>query len=276
MAIKRLFFFHNPKAGGSSLRADLARIFSPERTCPIIENDPFGHRMARSGYAAFQGYDLYAGHFGYDVYKAVGDGHACVTNFRHPVHRLVSLYNYFRFSVQPAPEVLAQPEYYTVRLAKTVDFETFVGWDDPRASVYTSDHHFRQLANSGWALGATRSIGQVQTFIDTMPWFYMCEFPQLSMRWATAALGWPALESARTNVTPPGDGTGARTPSISAAAIRIVMDRNRRDLAIYRHAADRFLAESCQWAADAPAPARFVARRSEPAEMAWPDAPAAA
>ena len=242
MAVRRLFFFHNPKAGGSSLRSELARIFPAHRTCPIIENDPFGHRLAQGSYGAFRGYDLYAGHYGYDLYRAVGEGHACVTNFRHPVQRLVSLYNYFRFAVRPSPEVLAQPEYYTVRLAKTASFEAFVAHDDPRTTVYTSDHHFRQLANSGWSLATNRSIGQVKAFIDAMPWFYMCEFPQLSMRWARATIGWPASEPSRANITPVGDGTAARTPALTPAALRTIIDRNRRDLAIYRHATDRFLA----------------------------------
>ena len=36
---EKIFFFHNPKAGGSSLRKVFEAHFPAERRCPIIEND---------------------------------------------------------------------------------------------------------------------------------------------------------------------------------------------------------------------------------------------
>jgi hypothetical protein len=65
----KIFFFHNPKAGGSSLRKVFEGYFPAERRCPIIENDKIGHERLRGEYASFRGYDYYAGHYGHDISK---------------------------------------------------------------------------------------------------------------------------------------------------------------------------------------------------------------
>src|ERR1700730_11586263 len=95
----KIFFFHNPKAGGTSLIRLLASRFPPEKHCPLIENTKVEHDGLSGDYGRFRGYDLYAGHYGRDIFSAVNDGHAWTTNFRHPVTRLISLYNFFRFIV---------------------------------------------------------------------------------------------------------------------------------------------------------------------------------
>jgi hypothetical protein len=87
----KIFFFHNPKAGGYSLRRVFETHFRTEKQCPIIENDKVGHERLRGEYAHFRGYDYYAGHYGRDIFEAVNEGHRCVTNFRNPLTRLISL-----------------------------------------------------------------------------------------------------------------------------------------------------------------------------------------
>ena len=58
------------------------------------------HEQLGGNYTRFRGYDLYAGHYGRDIFVTVNDAHSCVTNFRHPVASLLFLYNYFRFSLE--------------------------------------------------------------------------------------------------------------------------------------------------------------------------------
>ena len=101
---QKIFFFHNPKAGGASLRRVFESHFLPEKRCPIIENNKVEHEELGGDYTRFRGYDLYAGHYGRDIFVTVNDGHSCVTNFRHPIARLLSLYNFFRFSVELTDE----------------------------------------------------------------------------------------------------------------------------------------------------------------------------
>ena len=67
----KIFFFHNPKAGRSSLRKVFESHFRTEKRCPIIENDKDEHERLRGEYAQFRGYDYYGGHYGRDIFEAV-------------------------------------------------------------------------------------------------------------------------------------------------------------------------------------------------------------
>jgi hypothetical protein len=165
----KIFFFHNPKAGGSSLGQILQSHFPPTNQSPIIENNMVDHDDRQGDYAPYRGFDYYAGHYGRDIFSAVNDGHWYVTNFRHPVTQLLSLYNYFRFNVQLSDDELRTDRYYAVRLAKLVDFKTFITADDPRVEVYVRNSHFRQLTNSCWSLATPKTIRAALCFVDSMP-----------------------------------------------------------------------------------------------------------
>jgi hypothetical protein len=161
---EKIFFFHNPKAGGYSLRKVFESHFPTETQCPIIENDKVGHEQLSGEYARFRGYDYY----GRDIFEAVNDGHWCVTNFRNPLARLISLYNYFRFDVKSSDEELRTERFHAVAFAKSVSFEEFVSSGDPHIDVYVRNAHFRQLANSCWALETTKEFDDVCRFVDEM------------------------------------------------------------------------------------------------------------
>jgi hypothetical protein len=237
-----LFFFHNPKAGGISLREILWHRFGQDRICPPLDvQDPHLRQVVADGYRTVQGFDLYMGHFGYDMFRAVESGHAAITNFRHPAARLTSLYNFFRITVQLTPEQLATPTHAAVRMAKTGSFEDFVLCDDPMVAMYTSDFHFRQLANSPWSMAVTRSMGEVVDMIEAMPWFYVCEFPEASYLWARSAFGWRFDQVRRENITKAGDSEAISVLSISDSLYQRMMARNARDLALYRMAIDRLM-----------------------------------
>ena len=215
-------------------------MYPADRFCPADPQDPFQYRAAAAGYRAMRGFDVYMGHYGHDVYRAVDAGHAIITNFRHPATRLTSLYNYFRFTVRPTPEELETRDYTAVRLAKSASFEDFVLCDDPMVAMYTCDHHFRQLANTPWSLTSTRSEHAVVDMVMAMPWFYVCEFPEASYLWARRTLGWTLDRVKRENVTEEGEAAA----SILALSDRLydkVMARNVRDLALHRMAVDRLI-----------------------------------
>ena len=172
--IDKIFFFHNLKAGGTSLRLIIESRFEAEKRCPLIELNMVDHEYFCGDYARFRGYDLYAGHYGQDIFATVNDDHCCITNFRHPATRLISLYNFFRFKVDLPDQELRTERYYAVLLAKSVSFERFVSSDDPRVDVYVRNSHFRQLTNSCWSLETTNKADGVFRFIDRMPWYYVC------------------------------------------------------------------------------------------------------
>jgi len=242
--MKPCFFFHNPKAGGTSLRSALSRYFSPDEVCPTSDITPDVYRIHAK--TPLPGYRLYMGHYGYDICRQVVRDHALITNFRHPAERIASLYKYFRYTVPDDETTRRDPTYYAVRQSRRVDFETFVLSRDPRITTYTSNHHFRQLANSGWSLGTSRSIDEVFDLIDDLTWFYMCEQPELSVRWARKALDAPDFDLPRENTSSAVAAPSAEVLQLSDRAYGYLMDINQSDVAIYSHAMLRFLRETME------------------------------
>jgi hypothetical protein len=239
---EKIFFFHNPKAGGTSLIRTLESRFPPEKRCPIIENTEVEHNDLSGDYAHFRGYDLYAGHYGYDIFAAVSEGHACLTNFRHPVTRLISLYNFFRCVVDLPDEELRKERFYAVRFAKSVSFEKFISSEDPRIDVYLRNWHFRQLANSCWSLGMTKGLDDVCRFIEAMPCYYVCEYSEISILWMRRALNWNLDQLPQENVT--GEKAAISFSRLDEQTHQVICQKNKLDFAIYRYAVDRLLNQS--------------------------------
>lgn len=248
--LDQLFFFHNPKAGGTSVVDALSRLFPEERRCPRIENDATEHAERAGRYEAFRGYDLYAGHFGHDIYRAVGQGMPIASNFRWPVDRVVSLYRYFRHVVEITDAQARDPRWRSVTLAKRLTLDDFVTCDDPAVVLHTYDHHFRQLTGSGWSPIYERDLPEAQDLIDRMIWFYVCEHPYESLAWAETAFEGRLAGVRRLNVTRAEDSAEA---VLSSKAYRQLLAQNQKDIALYQHALGRLLAEVT------PAEARLIA-----------------
>ena len=89
-----------------------------------------------------------------------------------------------------------------------------------------------------------RNLEDVIDLIDQMTWFYMCEFPDLSVRWARKALDAPDFTLPRENVSSSSASPSADVLHLSEAAYSSLLDMNQADLAIYSHALERFLTET--------------------------------
>ena len=236
----KTFFFHSPKAGGTTIKNFLASSYPAHTHAPLIENNPLQHGAHKGDYGAYRGYDHYAGHYGRDIFEAVLDGHIAFANFRHPVARVVSLYNFFKLAVALAPEQLETEEFFAVKAAKTLPLLEFAASTDPRIDVYIRNQFVRQLTTSCWSNSDNLSLDEAKAFVDRMPWFYVCEYPELSYRWAKEALGWTLRDEPVANVTPQTPETvklDALEPEIWCA----IEDKNQLDLALYRHALCRLL-----------------------------------
>jgi hypothetical protein len=215
--------------------------FAEDRRSPMIVNDLADYSSLQGDYKRFRGYDLYAGHYGRDVVLAVNEGHACITNFRDPAARLVSLYNFFRFKVALSDDQLRMDRYYAVRLAKLETFSGFVSNPDPRVQVYTCNAHFRQLAYSCWSLELANSFGDVVRFIDRMPWYYVCEYADLSLRWLHRVFSLKLDEIPQENVTGDYGGLALKLSAIHNETYEVIRQNNHFDFAIYRYAVHQFL-----------------------------------
>jgi hypothetical protein len=238
---ERIFFFHNPKAGGSSVTTVLMGRTDPHQSCPLIENDKVQHETLAGDYKRFCGFSVYAGHYGRDIYNAVSAGHLPITNFRHPGSRLISLYNYFRHNVQLSEEMLREDRFFAVFCAKTVGFAEFISSDDPRLAVYTQNAHFRQLTNSCWSMDITNRLEDAYRFIDSMPWYYVCEYPQLSLFWARRAFSWDMNRMPIENVTRDQGSDVLSLSSLNEESYRSLYTKNRFDFDLYQYAVARLL-----------------------------------
>ena len=174
-AASGIFFFHNPKAGGTSVNLTLRAIFADAAQCPIIENTQREHEQRAGEYAEFRGYAYYAGHYGADIYRQVRSRHLAVTNFRHPAARLLSLYEYYRLKVTVPPDDMSRDALHPVVMAQTHDFHDFLAMEDPRVEIHTRNHHVRQLSGSAWAARSEGNLGEAVKLVDSMAWFYICE-----------------------------------------------------------------------------------------------------
>jgi hypothetical protein len=218
----------------------LERTFLLKECCPIIENNKVQHEYLKGNYAKYRGFDFYAGHYGYDIFCAVNNGHQPITNFRHPVSRIISLYNFFRFEVVLSDEDLMRDEYYAVNFAKTRDFSMFISTADPRVAVYVENAHLRQLAGSLWEIGgAQRSFSEVCRFIDEMPWYYICEHAELSYIWMTRLLKRELEPMPRENVTNNHFDKRVDIASVGQNVQLAILRRNKFDLEIFNHAIRR-------------------------------------
>ena len=183
MSSPKLFFLHNPKAGGSSLRSLLGDLAGSGKIAPVMDEGPNQYSERRYPGGAPKGFDVYFGHCGYEIYQNVRDGHAVVTNFRDPIQRIYSIYRYWRFNVSSDIVCGLHPaDAEVVRLAKVLPFNRFIRSDNPDLDLYISNFHFRQIYKSGWMRTKDSLWAKwvVMRRIQKMPWFYIAETPQAS------------------------------------------------------------------------------------------------
>ena len=154
-----LFFFHNPKAGGSAIQSVVEACFAPSARAPLIENTQREHEQRAGDYADVKGYAFYGGHYGRDIFESVQTGHAAISNFRQPWARLLSLYNYYRLAVTLPDDAADLDNLYPVAVAQRADFHHFVSTDDPRIEIHTRNHHVRQLSASAWDVNSVGDLG---------------------------------------------------------------------------------------------------------------------
>jgi hypothetical protein len=110
-------FIHVPKTGGTSLGNLLRECFCKDRICPERMNQLHFHSVAELGW-----YDYFAGHFDYmSKYFIPRQRVRCLSIFRDPINRLISLYRFSR-SHTPIGEFAGNE---MIRLANTLGIEEF-------------------------------------------------------------------------------------------------------------------------------------------------------
>lgn len=237
----QLFHFHNPKAAGTSFAKYLVKHFEGSKIAPLIENNKFDHENLCGDYSAFCGYDFYSGHYGFDVYKSVAEGYYATTSFRNPIDRVISLYNFFRNSVNLPIDDLMRPEHYCIRASKTMEFENFVSNNTDGIELYISNYHYRQLCNSGWDLLIPTNPIDVYKFIDKMPFYFVSEEPDIGHRWAQKWFDNYETTVSKENQTFTNNDALVKRSDLNQKTLDIILNKNLKDMTIYDYAINKIM-----------------------------------
>lgn len=237
-----IFFLHNPKAGGSAVRALLERAFPAAQRAPVFNNSPTSQLGPDENFLALKGFRYYASHSGYHAYQRLAPDHAVITNFRDPSSRIRSLYRYWRYSVDLA--VLMPGDRALVATAQRMSFSEFIRQENPLLRLYIDNFHFRQLLGDGWRLqeGGILDRWIVKRRIAAMPWFFIAEMPELSILWLNKVFSGYEAETLAQNNRSAG-------PSVNFTAedALFLTQRNNLDYDIYTYATNLLAARTRSW-----------------------------
>jgi hypothetical protein len=191
-----VFFLHVPKAAGLSINALVKESFSDGEICP----PPVDRAWRRD---ALDGYRFYSGHFSFDFIREFNCGTRLIM-LRHPVDRIVSLYDYWRSYRWSYLQATVPAGRYDSRvLAKSVSFSEFL--DAPLARCDVSNQVARLLlgAQSDTLLrDHTIAISRAISILRTFDWVGVTDLFELSTTTLCALLGRPpAKKLPRANLT---------------------------------------------------------------------------
>lgn len=230
-----MFFVHIDKAGGLSVIAVLRKQFEPSEICAHPPNDAWHSRE-------LTGYRLYAGHFTHDFFG--NRGGTKLIMMRHPVARIVSLYDFYRAH---RPEYLAtvQPRLPGPAVARSGTLAHFLHTKDPdviEPSSNTVAHrllgrrYYELMPNEDAVLA--ESIRQLQDFA----WIGITELFEPSIQLLCDAFGWVVPEAMpRENSTYDNDSNSPHLERVEKTVPtdnerELIVQRNRIDLALYNEA----------------------------------------
>ena len=86
-----VFLMHVPKCAGTSVYFYLLPSFKPSEICPFPDHGVWSWRAAD-----VPGFKLYCGHFTADFLNAMGSGGTRLLVVRHPLDRVISLFDFWR------------------------------------------------------------------------------------------------------------------------------------------------------------------------------------
>lgn len=211
-----------------------ARIRVPSRRyCPANREYASAISRPRQKLFRFKGYEYYAGHYGYCVFEEVNDGHALVTNFRNPVSRIFSLYNFWRKNVPESYlEQMLEVDAAPVREARTKSFSEFIRSENPNLRLYMDNAHYRQILDTWYVDRAPiwSDFTKVLKRIIGMKWFFVTEFSGLSQ----VALRRAFPEAGFSNIPVTNESRDKQSQdSPSGKDVIYLIRRNSVDFAIY-------------------------------------------
>lgn len=140
-------YLHLSKTGGTSLRHELARHFTPDRICPLYWNTLHQLTVADLGH-----YDLFQGHYDFASLRFIPrDNIRVISMFREPRSRMISGWRALR--AFPMPE---NPDIEAPNPAQRMGIEEFYEHPDIRASVDLHNYYLMVFGFSPSWIGSSR------------------------------------------------------------------------------------------------------------------------
>jgi hypothetical protein len=134
-------FMHLPKTGGNSVFHIIIKHFPALRVCPSPRLGVWSHRIDDP-----RSYDFYSGHFTYELFEHLGKDAIKLVVLRHPVARMVSLYDFWRgFRDLEIAEITREIPDNGPLFASTVGFDEFISSPTPFVRTHVENGLSRQL-----------------------------------------------------------------------------------------------------------------------------------
>ncbi len=203
--------------------------------------EPFRKPLAQARY------DLIAGHNNLGDLEPLFPGAAFITMLRHPVDRVVSLYNYWRSHRR---EYVLEHDLRGPRLAQELSLEEFVESDEPEAHLNVNNGMARQLFHGlvgDTGLNDADLLRLARDRLDRFAFAGITEMYDLSVVLLCYTLGWdpPEATDDANRYEQNLEDASIFSPSADRArpsekTVARLLEKNRVDLGLYRHAVRRF------------------------------------
>lgn len=232
---------HVPKTGGISLAAFLRGMFKPEEICPA----PGGDGRWRHSPREVSHYRFFPGHFSIDFIDALDPAGFKITILREPMHRVVSVYDFWRSIDSCWSAQLSDRDQDAPSFAKSVDFSAFLRSDLYWVIEGISNSMSRQLLGENYdriAKDERRAAKAAFDRLQTFDWFTTTDALTEDFASLASLFGVPAPDPGQrilneTYAPAPNENRTSVARTIPTAADLRQIDRsNRIDTALYRMA----------------------------------------
>ena len=236
-------FVHVPKCAGKSLYALVSGAFDPRDICPQPKYGLWTWHASE-----VSGYKLYFGHMSMDFVAEFGKPVTTLLMLRHPLARVVSVYDFWRsYKDEFIRTSLPPPPWNGPAAAKAGDLTTFLNSDSPfvRSQIYNCAA--RQLLGARYDALQPDEDALLAAALDVLArfdWIGITEAFGKSMRWLREILALPPSEllprvGDTYDVADDPDRVPVEKTTPTPTERSRILDGNRIDLALYLQGCER-------------------------------------
>ncbi|MGJ3247444.1 MAG: hypothetical protein ACFE0I_15400 [Elainellaceae cyanobacterium] len=229
---EQLCFIRVQKTGSSTLTSIVDSKFHVDR---IWSPPPYKPPLPSTPAADLELYDLFRGHFGYDIRNFLPKKPVYITMLRHPIQRVISLYKFYSRRPDHPDSSMAS------KVATSSSIEDFVRSPIPQVRARTSNCQAHQIASGFWDENLTDLINMpdadlldlAKDHLDQFAFVGLTERFNESILLLSYIFGWyPAMEYQSLRVS----SSSSPLSEIDPGLVALISDYNSVDLHLYDYA----------------------------------------